>query len=72
MNTMRADYRTDIVRLAEDMAKRDAALSDRIATSAERMATASDRAATARWWQTGALLAAIAIATAIALAAPVD
>lgn len=33
MNTMQAEYRTDIARLAEDMAKRDAARSVRDATA---------------------------------------
>jgi len=46
MNTMHAEYRTDVARLAEDMAKRDAAR--------------SERDATARWWQTVILIAAIA------------
>ena len=47
MNTHRAEYRTDIARLAEDMAKRDAARYK------------SD--ANARWWQTAILIAALGI-----------
>jgi len=76
MNTMQADLSATLERsnaaferLRADMAQRDAALSDRIAGAAERMATASDRNATAHWWQTGALLAGMAIATAAVIAA---
>ncbi len=72
MRTMQADLSATMERsnaaferLRADMAQRDAALSDRIAGAAEKMATASDRNATARWWQTGALLAGIAIAVAV-------
>ena len=54
MNTMQAEYRTDIARLAEDMAKRDA-------EAARREVQRTEREATARWWQT-------AIATAVTLA----
>lgn len=53
MNTHRAEYRTDIARLAEDMAKRDAARSERDAARYERDSNA-------RWWQTAILIAAIA------------
>jgi len=52
MKTMQADYRTDIARLAEDMAKRDAAR--------------SERDATARWWQTTIIIGAVAIALGVA------
>ena len=62
MKTMDERYDKGWALLREDMAKRDAALSDRIARATERMATASDRSATARWWQTGAMLAGIIIA----------
>ena len=62
MNTVQADYRTDIARLAEDMAKRET----------ER--TKHD--ATARWWQTaitlagfGVLMAWIGVAVAVILSA---
>ena len=58
MNTMQAEYRTDIARLAEDMAKRDAQKSERDVQKAERDATA-------RWWQTAVILAGIGIAAAI-------
>ncbi|MCY3997211.1 MAG: hypothetical protein OXF07_13825 [Rhodobacter sp.] len=47
MNTHRAEYRTDIARLAEDMAKRDAA----------RYKSDTN----ARWWQTAILIAALGI-----------
>ena len=53
MNTMQAEYRTDIARLAEDMAKRDA-------EAAKREAARAERDATARWWQTAILVAALA------------
>ena len=36
MNTMQAEYRTDIARLAEDMAKRDAEAAKRDAAAAKR------------------------------------
>lgn len=65
---MQANVNSTLNEMRADMAKRDAALSDRIASAAERMATASDRNATARWWQTGALLAGIAIAVAVIIA----
>ena len=55
MNTMQAEYRTDIARLAEDMAKRDA-------EAAKRDAQKAERDATARWWQTAVILAGIGIA----------
>ncbi|MDE0694957.1 MAG: hypothetical protein OXH76_03880 [Boseongicola sp.] len=54
MNTVQAEYRTDIARLAEDMAKRDA-------EAARREVQRTEREATARWRQT-------AIATAVILA----
>ena len=53
MNTMQAEYRTDIARLAEDMASREAA-------RAEREAARAERDSNARWWQTAILIAAIA------------
>ena len=52
MKTMQAEYRTDIARLAEDMAKRDAAR--------------SERDATARWWQTTIIIGAVAVALGVA------
>lgn len=58
MNTMQAEYRTDIARLAEDMAKREA-------EAAKREVEKTERAATARWWQTAIILAGIGIAAAI-------
>lgn len=48
MHTVQAEYRTDIARLVEDMAKREV----------QRTA----REATARWWQTAVILAGIGIA----------
>ncbi|MXW86901.1 MAG: hypothetical protein F4103_19475 [Boseongicola sp. SB0673_bin_14] len=54
MNTVQAEYRTDIARLAEDMAKRET-------EAVKRDAQRTEREATARWWQT-------AIATAVILA----
>ena len=48
MNTRRAEYRTDIARLAEDMAKRESAQTDRIAMVTDRMASS-------RWWRTAIL-----------------
>ena len=54
MNTVQAEYRTDIARLAEYLAKRDA-------EAAQREVLRTEREATARWWQT-------AIATAVILA----
>lgn len=61
MNTMQAEYRTDIARLAEDMAKRDA-------EAARRDVQKTEREATARWWQTAIMLAAFGIGTAIVTA----
>jgi len=68
MNTHQATYETALERnnaaferLRADMAARETALS-------ERIATASDRNATARWWQTGAILAGIAVAAAVIIA----
>ena len=54
MNTVHAEYRTDIARLAEDMAKREA--------------REAERDATARWWQTAIALAGFGVATAVILA----
>ena len=54
MNTVQAEYRTDIARLAEDMAKREA--------------REAERDATARWWQTAIALAGFGVATAVILA----
>ena len=42
MNTMQAEYRTDIARLAEDMAKRDAEAAKREVQKTERDATERD------------------------------
>ena len=67
--TFKADLAATQSGMRANMAQRDAALSDRIASAAEKMATASDRNATARLWQTGALLAGIAIAIAVFIAA---
>ena len=61
MNTMQAEYRTDIARLAEDMANRDA-------EAARRDVQKTEREATARWWQTAIMLAAFGIGTAIVTA----
>ena len=60
MKTMQAEYRTDIGRLAEQIAQRDALAS-------ERMASATDRMASSRWWQTAIILAGIGVATALIL-----
>ena len=75
MNTHQATYETALERnnaaferLRADMAARETALSERIATATDRMATADDRNATARWWQTGAILAGIAVAVAVIIA----
>ena len=54
MNTRQAEYHTDIARLAEDAAKRDAANAAR---------NASDR-----WWQTAIILAGIGLATTVIVA----
>lgn len=54
MNTRQAEYHTDIARLAEDAAKRDAANAAR---------NASDR-----WWQTAIILAGIGLATTVIIA----
>ncbi|MCY4167995.1 MAG: hypothetical protein OXE82_06910, partial [Rhodobacter sp.] len=62
MNTHQATYEKALERFERRMADRDAALS-------ERIATAADRNATARWWQTGAILAGIAVAVAVIIAA---
>ncbi len=62
MNTMQADLSVTLERFRADMAKPESSISDRIAT-------AIDRTATSRWWQTAALLAGIAIATAAIIAA---
>ncbi|MDE0696524.1 MAG: hypothetical protein OXH76_11920 [Boseongicola sp.] len=43
MNTMQAEYRTDIARLAQYMVKREV--------------QRTEREATARWWQTAIMLA---------------
>ena len=53
MKTMQAEYRTDIARLAEQIAQRDALASERMASS--------------RWWQTAIILAGIGVATALIL-----
>ena len=68
MNTMQAEYRTDIARLAEDMAKRDAEAAKRDAQKSERDVQKTEREATARWWQTAIMLAAFGIGTAIVTA----
>ncbi len=66
MDTHQAEYRTDIARLAEDMAKRESAQADRIAMVTDRMASS-------RWWRTailsGAIVAAAGMVTAIIPAA---
>ena len=62
MNTVQAEYRTDIARLAEDMAKRDAEAAKRDAENAKNDAQRAEREATARWWQTAVILAGIGIA----------
>ncbi len=43
MNTRQAEYKTDIARLAEQMAQRDAKLAERDARLAERDAKLSER-----------------------------
>ena len=69
MNTVQAEYRTDIARLAEDMAKRDAEAAKRDAEAAKREVQRTEREATARRWQTAiataVILAGIGVATTI-------
>ena len=52
--TGRHEYRTDIGRLAEDAAKREA--------------RDAGREATGRWWQTAIILAGIGLATTVTIA----
>ena len=54
MNTMQAEYRTDIARLAEDMAKREV--------------RRTEREATARWWQTAIMLAGFGMVLTVIVA----
>ena len=66
MNTKQAEQESALDRLRADMAQMAATLT-------ERQATLTERDATGRWWQTailsGVIVGAVAIATAIVLAA---
>ena len=54
MNTMQAEYKTDIARLAEDMARRDA--------------DASKRETMRAWTTIGTMIGVVALATTVILA----
>jgi len=77
METMKADYRSDLAELMQRIEQRNADMiqrieqrnadgADRMALGADRIATATERMASNRWWQTAIMAAVAAVIGALA------